>query len=69
MCPRVCAGAIGHVTSFRLRLTSHLSVAEKMDVMAYNGDKWTPIQIVIDSGAAENVMPRNMLRNVEMKPK
>ena len=40
-----------------------------LEVMVLNGEVATPMKIIIDSGAAENVMPKNDLRGVEMKEK
>ena len=34
-----------------------------------NGESVTPARIIIDSGAAENVMPNNMFRNVPLTEK
>ena len=40
-----------------------------LEVMVINGEVVTPAKIIVDSGAAENVMPNQMFRNVEMKEK
>ena len=40
-----------------------------LDVMVVNGEVVTPAKIIVDSGAAENVMPNQMFRNVEMRDK
>ena len=40
-----------------------------LEVMVLNGDVATPAKIIIDSGAAENVMPKDLMRGVKMREK
>jgi hypothetical protein len=40
-----------------------------LEVMVINGGVATPAKIIVDSGAAENVMPQKLMRGVPMKEK
>ena len=38
------------------------------DLMSFSDDGWTPIEVIVDSGACETVMPRNMCSRINIVP-
>ena len=38
------------------------------DLMSFSDDGWTPIEVIVDSGACETVMPRNMCSHINIVP-
>ena len=55
-------------TSRKIPMEKHKGIYV-MDVEVNEGGKWKKVEIVVDSGAADNVMPRDMLRNQKKMPR